>query len=129
MTGEKRRLTAMVCYYHPDRGAVGLCKHCQRGLCADDTAVIDDVLACRGRHEEQVRGLNLLEARGILQAQRVGSGYIRNAIFYGLVGLLFAAFGWYQFRWLGLQAAFFLLIGLFLLYAAVANYFESRKYK
>jgi len=118
----------MNCYYHPDRPALGVCKHCQRGLCAEDTALVEDSLACKGRHEEQVRGLNLMEARGILQARRMGAGYLRNAIFYALVGILFTAFGGMQFRFLGLQAVFFMLIGLFLLYAAVANYLESRKY-
>jgi len=119
----------MVCYYHPDRPAFGSCKYCQCGLCAEDAALVDDCLACKNRHEEQVRGLILLEARGILQARRMGAGYVRNAVFYALVGILFAGFGWIQFRFLGLQAVFFMLIGVFLLYAAVANYLESRKYK
>lgn len=70
-----------------------------------------------------------MEARGLLQAQRMGAGYLRNAIFYVLIGILFTGFGWIQFRFLGLQAVFFMLIGLFLLYAAVTNYLESRKYK
>ena len=119
----------MVCYYHPDQPAVGICKHCGRGLCADCTALVDDSLACKDRHEEQVRGLNLIAERGIQQARRVGSGYIRNTIFYGLVGLLFAGFGLMEYRFLGLQAVFFMLIGLFLLYAAVANFVESRRYR
>jgi hypothetical protein len=38
-------------------------------------------------------------------------------------------FGLVQYRFLGLQAVFFILIGLFLLYAASANYFEGRKHK
>ena len=119
----------MVCYYHPDRSAVGTCKYCQRGLCADEAALVADALAGKSRHEEQVRGLNLMEARGLLQARRMGAGFLRNAIFYSLVGVLFAGFGYLQLRFLGLQAVFFMLIGLFLLYAAVANYVESRKYK
>jgi hypothetical protein len=41
---------------------------------------------------------------------------MRNAIFYGLVGGVFAAFGLWQLKG-------------FLLYAAAANYFEGRKYK
>jgi len=119
----------MNCYYHPDRPAAGLCKYCQRGLCAEDAALVEDSLACKNHHEEQVRGLVLLEARAILQARRVGAGYVRNAIFYALVGILFSGFGWIQLRFLGLQAVFFMLIGVFLSYAAVANYLESRKYK
>jgi sulfite exporter TauE/SafE len=54
---------------------------------------------------------------------------MRNTIFYGLVGILFTGFGISQLRWLGLQAVVYLMIGVALLYAAVANYLESRKYK
>ncbi len=70
-----------------------------------------------------------MERRSLLQAQRMGPGYLRNAVFYFLVGALFGAFGLMQFRFLGIQAVFFMLIGLFLLYAAAANYWESRKYR
>jgi hypothetical protein len=119
----------MNCYYHPDRPAVGVCKHCQRGLCSESAAVIEDVLACKNRHEEEVMALELLTARNLFQSRRVGATYMRTAIFYGLVGTLFAVFGWIQYRFLGLQALFFILIGLFLLYAAAANYFEGRKHK
>jgi hypothetical protein len=119
----------LICYYHPDHPAVGVCKHCGRGLCADCATLVDDTLACKDRHEQQVRGLNLVAERGILQAKRVGAGYLRNAIFYGLVGILFAGFGWMQYRFLGLQAIFFILIGAFLLYAAIANFMEGRKYR
>jgi len=67
--------------------------------------------------------------KNILQSQRVGSDYMRNTIFYGLVGILFTGFGFTQLRWLGLQAGVYLMIGLALLYAAASNYLESRKYK
>jgi len=119
----------VVCYYHPDRPAVGLCKHCQRGLCSDCAAPAGDSLACRNLHEEHVRVLEELTKRNILQSKRVGSDYMRNTIFYGIVGILFSAFGVSQLRWLGLQAAVYLMIGLALLWAAIANYLESRKYK
>lgn len=119
----------MNCYYHPNQPAVGLCKHCQRGLCLDCAADVDDSLACKDRHEEQVTGLNILVRRNLLQAHRIGSNYLRNAVFYFLSGGLFAGFGLYQLRFTGLQALFLLFIGLFLLYAAVANFLESRKYQ
>lgn len=67
--------------------------------------------------------------RNILQSKRAGSDYLRNTIFYGIVGLLFSAFGFSQLRWLGLQAVVYLMIGLALLWASLANYWESRKYK
>ena len=119
----------MNCFYHPTQPAIGLCKHCQRGLCTECAAVIDDVLACNHRHEDDVHKQEQLTARNLFQSKRVASTYTRNAIFYGLVGALFAWFGIIQYRFIGLQAVFFILIGLFLLYAASANYFEGRKHK
>jgi len=119
----------MNCFYHPTLPAIGICKYCQRGLCTDCAAVIDDVLACTGRHEDEVHQIEQLAARNLFQSKRVGSAYTRNAIFYVLVGVLFTGFGLVQYRFLGLQAVFFILIGLFLLYAASANYFEGRKHK
>jgi len=119
----------LVCYYHPDRPAAGLCKYCQRGLCSDCAAQAGDSLACKGLHEEQVQAMELLMQKNMLQSKRVASDYIRNTIFYGLVGTLFTAFGFSQLRWLGWQAVVYLLIGLALLYAAAANYLESRRYK
>lgn len=67
--------------------------------------------------------------KNILQSKRVGSDYVRNTIFYGIVGILFAGFGFSQLRFLGLQALIYLMIGLALLWAALANYLESRKYR
>jgi len=117
------------CFYHPNKPAIGLCKHCQRGLCSECAAFVDDSLACKNRHEIQVHELTLLAQKNILQSKRVGSDYVRNTIFYGSVGILFIVFGASQLKWLGVQAAVYLLIGLALLWAAVANYLESRKYK
>ncbi len=119
----------MQCYYHPERQAVGTCVHCQRGICPECLALVDDRLACKGRHESQLQVANQVTLRGMVQLQRMGAGYVRNAVFYGLAGALFTGFGAMEYRFLGLQAVFFLLIGLFLLYAAVANLVESRKYK
>src|SRR5689334_2123015 len=119
----------MNCYYQQEKADIGLCKYCQRGLCSDCAAHAGDSLACKNLHEEQVRSMELLLQKNMLQAKRVGSDYLRNAIFYGSVGILFTAFGASQLKWLGLQAAVYLLIGLALLWAAVANYLESRKYK
>jgi len=91
--------------------------------------LVDDVLACKNRHEEQVHALEEMTRRNILKSKRTRSDYLRNTTFYGIVGLLFTTFGVSQLRWLGLQAVVYAVIGLALLYAALANYLESRKYK
>jgi len=119
----------MNCFYHPEKTAVGICKFCQCGLCSECAALVDDVLACKHRHEDEVHQLEQLAARSLFQSKRVASAYNRNAIFYSLVGLLFSGFGAIQYRFLGLQAVFFIMIGLFLLYAAITNFLEGRKHK
>jgi hypothetical protein len=45
-----------------------------------------------------VCALILVESRAGLQTRRMTSGYVRNAIFYGLVGVLNVCFGTYQIR-------------------------------
>lgn len=119
----------MVCYFHPDRPAAGGCRHCQRGLCMECAALVEDTLACRGRHEQQVAVAQQAMTRMIQQAQRIGAGYFRNGIFYGLVAAVFVALGIIQYRFLGPQAVFFVLVGIFLAYAAAANFLEARKYR
>lgn len=119
----------MNCFNHPDSPAIGLCKYCQRGLCSECAAVVDDVIACKHRHEDEVHQLEQLTARNLFQSKRIASAYNRNAIFYGLVSAVFTGFGAMQYRFLGWQAIFFIMIGLFLFYAAGANYFEGRKHK
>ena len=95
----------------------------------DCAAPAGDSLACKGLHEEQVRAMEALLQRNLLQSKRIGSDYLRNTVFYGVVGILFSAFGLSQLRWLGLQAVVYLMIGLSLLWAALSNYLESRKYR
>jgi sulfite exporter TauE/SafE len=118
----------MVCFYHPDRPALGICSHCHRGLCENCLTVVDDVLACKDRHEIEVKSLIQTRLRLALQTGRIGSGYVRNAVFYGLVGVAFSAFGLFQYRFLGLQGLLFVVLGAFLLYAAGANFLESRRF-
>ncbi len=117
----------MLCYYHPERQAVGTCKHCQRGLCSECSTLIADTLACKDRHEHEVEAADRLFRRSLVQSERVRSGYVRNGIFYGLVGGLFILFGITQYRFLGLQGLFFGCIGLALLYAGIANLLEGRR--
>jgi sulfite exporter TauE/SafE len=65
----------------------------------------------------------------ILKSKQTRADYLRNAVFYGTVGLLFTAFGVSQLNWLGLQAVVYAIIGLALLWAALANYLEGRKFR
>jgi len=53
------------CFYHPEKDAVGTCKHCHRGVCAGCAAEREGGLACRGRCETDVDAVNALIAKNI----------------------------------------------------------------
>ena len=55
----------MKCFYHPATDAVGLCKHCQRGLCTACASERDGGLACTGRHETEVDQVTELIQRNV----------------------------------------------------------------
>jgi hypothetical protein len=79
----------MRCFYHPDAEAVGICKSCQKGLCADSAVDVGDGLACQGC-AERVRKLNATlgtaDAMCASWSAFLGPGML-------LVGALFVAFG------------------------------------
>ncbi len=116
----------MHCYYHPGRQAVGLCLHCQRGLCIECAELVQDVLACKNRHEGQVRAALQQQKREQNASRRAHANYLRNAVLYGSVGVVFAGYGLLEYRFLGLQAVLLLLVGFFLILGAAANLLESR---
>jgi hypothetical protein len=47
----------MLCFYHQEKDAVGQCRSCGKGVCAECAVDLGKGLACRGRCEEQVRTL------------------------------------------------------------------------
>lgn len=53
----------MKCFQHRQADAIGACKNCGRGLCDGCLADLGDGLACAGRCEKQVAGINAMIAR------------------------------------------------------------------
>lgn len=47
----------MDCFRHPEHAAVGLCRSCYRGVCAECAAEVEGSLACRGNCEQDVAQL------------------------------------------------------------------------
>ena len=55
----------MRCFNHSDVEAVGLCKHCSRGLCRECAVERAGGLSCRGPHEEIVDAVSNLVSRNV----------------------------------------------------------------
>lgn len=55
----------MRCFYHDTRDAVGTCKLCGKGLCAECAVDLERGLACRGRCESEVADLIALITQNV----------------------------------------------------------------
>jgi len=90
----------MRCFYHQDREAVGGCKSCGKGLCAECAVNLGKGLACRDRCEPDVQALIALVDRNIALApatsRLIASGHVTRlvtAILFLAMGLVFIAWG------------------------------------
>lgn len=64
----------MRCFYHPEKDAVALCKSCGKGVCSDCCVDLGKGVACRGRCEEDARGIiQLIEHNVDIVQRNLGS--------------------------------------------------------
>lgn len=90
----------MKCYKHPEKDAVGQCKHCYKGICRECSTDLGYGLACKGDHEKDVEFLNaLIENNKKVYAQSPKSALLGN-LFYLLMGIVFIFFGYQKSKFL-----------------------------
>src|SRR5262245_62948562 len=75
----------MRCFYHPDVGAVALCKSCNRGLCAGCATEVPNGLACPGRCEAAARASDIsqLLSQGSLLYLVMGAVILGHGLYAG----------------------------------------------
>ena len=79
----------MYCYNHADRGAVGICKACCRGLCAECAVDLGFGLSCRGAHEQRVAEIEELVSRNASVQRVAGRAKYAAPAFYLFMGAIF----------------------------------------
>ena len=88
--------TKMNCFYHPEKVAIGTCKHCYKGLCSECATDLEHGLACKDKHEKEVENINML----IIKNTKVYKSAPKNTLiaptFYLFLGLIFAGFGFFS---------------------------------
>ena len=87
----------MNCFEHRDRPAVGICKNCQKGLCADCAADIGDGLACKDRCEQAVRDINEIVNRSKTAYQKAGKAHKGMGTFLAILAFIMAGFALFFF--------------------------------
>ena len=75
----------MKCFVHQSADAVGLCRNCSRGVCAECAADRPSGVACKGRCEAEVDAMDSLIRRNTAIGSRVTSvHWIQFVIFAAL---------------------------------------------
>lgn len=120
----------MRCFYHQDKDAVGSCKSCSKGLCAECAADLGKGLACRGRCEADVQAVISLIDRNIqlqpatTQLIHAGaSARVAGSLFCLVVGVFFLIFGLTSER----EMTFITILGACLLAYGLFLFFWSRR--
>ena len=111
----------MNCFRHHERGAVGICKSCGKGLCSVCAAELPDGLACKGSCEARVDLLNRIITRNsqTLSATRQQVKIAgASAILLGVVYAMFGVWAYLGYRQIplacfsGLSGIIFIIFGL-----------------
>ena len=113
----------MNCFYHQEKSAIGLCKCCSKGLCADCATDLEFGLACKGKHEEQVQSVNMIIEKNAKIYSAAPRNILIAPLFSFFMGILFLVFG-YQSKGGANNLIFFMGVG-FVVYAFVV-FFRNR---
>ena len=83
----------MRCFNHPDVEAVGICKHCSRGICTECVKDSGHGIACSLPCISEIRSLYAAISRNKKVYSVAAKAGIRTAIWFFLLGGIFVAFG------------------------------------
>ena len=86
----------MNCFYHRDKEAIGLCKHCSKGLCTDCATDLGHGLACKNKHESEVENIDMIISKNVKNYAAAPKNVLIAPLFYLLAGIVFAGFGYFS---------------------------------
>jgi hypothetical protein len=72
----------MKCFVHQSADAVGLCRNCSRGVCAECAADRPSGVACKGRCESAVDAMDALVRRNVVAAGKPGILHWAQVVIY-----------------------------------------------
>ena len=115
----------MKCFKHPQNDAVGSCKHCFRGVCAQCARDSGVGLACSEHCENEIKSVYALVEKNKKLSSFVPKTHARQAVFLALMGSVFIGFGLYsEFRFM---SAYLIVFGVVMLCGASISVLNSRR--
>lgn len=120
----------MKCFHHQDRDAVGSCKSCGKGLCAECAVDLGKGLACRGRCEDDAKDVIALIDQNIKLSPRAAKlmacsrGANGGAFTFNLgIGAVFVLWGLTD----PYPLKFLIIVGVFYLVFGAVSFVQSRR--
>lgn len=115
----------MKCFSHPQNEAVGSCKFCFRGVCAQCARDSGVGLACSEKCESGVKSVHALLERNKKLAAFAPSTHSRSGVMLAMMAIVFIGFG--IFSKIRFMAAFLIVFGVVMLFGAVLALVNGRK--
>lgn len=113
----------MRCYNHSEREAVGTCKACSKGLCAECAVDLGHGLSCRGAHEATVESYRVMLERNTKALDAAPVNAVIGPLFFIALGFLMAVYGYISYQ--GTRSFAFIIGCAFALFGAIA-FFRNR---
>lgn len=100
----------MNCFKHQETTAIGFCKACSKGLCLACANDLGHGLACKDKHEQRVKDLEMVISKSITAYSDARKNIYIVPAFYFFMGLVFTGYSYYQSRTLT-EAPFIMGLG------------------
>lgn len=119
----------MKCFIHSNNDAVGICKSCQKALCASCAVDTGRGLACPGNCVDEVSDLNKIvdKSKRIYSIGTSSKLPPTGIIMYMFFGVMFTGFGIYRYFERGRFDAFTTLLGLGFVAMGIITYIRNKQ--
>ena len=114
----------MKCFTHQANEAVGVCKACNKGICAECTEDLGHSLACKSTCVEQAHLVDSIIQKNAVTMKATERNRNIAPVFYAVVGSLFIYYGIDRYP----RSELSLMMGVGFLIFAAANFFVLQKW-
>ena len=88
----------MNCYNHNELSALGICKHCNKGICQNCLTDTGDGLACKGHCTEEVIAINQMINHNKKLVKGTSGNFKSAGVLYVVMGVIFLSVSLFYFR-------------------------------
>jgi len=119
----------MKCFNHLNEQAVGVCKHCQKGICENCCTLVDGSVSCRGACESEVESINYIMNKSKGVYKNLDKQWGPATVINGLGGILFFCFGLFTLKSGNMFSYFLLALGLIMFAGGVLSVVQAKRMK